>query len=171
MPAPGSGHALIRGGQNSAGLDAAGVVQWPTSNAADLDRLAGRAGVHHLALAEVYADVADRGVEEQQVAGLQLVAPDWLAHLRLRRGGTWQTHPGLLERRHDQSGTVEGVRASSAVAVGLADGGLGEGEGLDTGRAPAGNSRGCGLRGLLVGCLPSGGRHVVAGLPPNLSAG
>ena len=54
-----------RGGRGRRWLDAAGVVQWPTSDTADLDRLAGRAGVHHLSAAQVDADVADRGVEEQ----------------------------------------------------------------------------------------------------------
>ena len=66
--------------RGSGGLDAADVVQWPTSDAADLDRLAGRAGVHLLAPADVDADMADRGVEEQQVAGLRLDPPGQGAH-------------------------------------------------------------------------------------------
>ena len=42
----------------------------------DLDGVAGRGGVHHLAVADVHADVADRAVEEQQVAGLEVARAD-----------------------------------------------------------------------------------------------
>src|SRR4051794_37684530 len=43
-------------------------------DAGDQDRAAGGGGVHHLAVADVHADVAHRAVEEDQVTGLQVAA-------------------------------------------------------------------------------------------------
>ena len=78
--------------------------------------------MHHLAVADVHAHVADRAVEEHQVAGLQLAArrpacpsaTGWLLECgRLDPG----RGVGVLR----EAGAVERVRTGGAPDVGVAD--------------------------------------------------
>ena len=105
-------------------------------------------------------DVADRAVEEDQVAGLQVVHGDLLADLGLRGRGARQVLAGLVERELHEAGAVERVRAGRAPDVGLAELGLG---GLDR---LGGGGRGLvdgGLRGRLGrrGLARGGGDRLV----------
>src|SRR3954469_17532726 len=70
------------GGPGSPDALGAGVAAHRV-DARDLDHVAGRRGVDHLAVADVDPDVAHRAVEEDQVTGLQLVAGDRAPGLRL----------------------------------------------------------------------------------------
>src|SRR3954452_10014920 len=61
------------------------------------DVLAAVRGLDHLAVADVHDDVADRAVEEDQVAGLEAVHRHLLADLGLRGRGARQVLAGLFE--------------------------------------------------------------------------
>ena len=98
--------------------------------------------MHDLAVADVDPDVADRLVEEHQVAGAQLVARDGCADLRHRPARAWQRDARLLERPRDEAGAVEGVRPARPVAVRRAD----LAHGVVERRSPCG--RGAGGEGL-----------------------
>ena len=78
-------------------------------------------GVDHLAVADVHAHVADRAVEEHQVAGLQLLAGDRRAHRRLAGAGVRQADPGRRVGVLHQARAVERVRSGGAPDVGVAD--------------------------------------------------
>src|SRR3954451_20007774 len=96
------------------------VVAAHRVNVRHADDVAGRGRVHHLAVADVDAHVADRAVEEDQVAGLQLVAGDRRAHLRLQPAGVRQADAGRGVGELDQPGAVEGARAGGRPYVRLA---------------------------------------------------
>src|SRR6476646_3146993 len=65
-------------------------------------------GVHELAIAEVDADVADRRVIEDQVAGLGVARRHVRRGRRLRGRVAGQVHAGLAPRIVRQTGAVEG---------------------------------------------------------------
>src|SRR5919107_780341 len=109
-PAPPPHRATAGGdrGPSSAG-DAAGADVAALVHAGHRYRAAGHAGVHHLAVADVDAHVADRGVEEDQVAGLQVGARDGDPHPGLRGAGVRQRDPGRGVGVHRQPRAVERV--------------------------------------------------------------
>src|SRR5579884_3304653 len=74
--------------------------------AGDLDDVAGLRRVDELAAADVDADVAE-AVEEDEVAGLELVARDGNAHRPLCSGVVRQGDADLPVDVHDEAGAVE----------------------------------------------------------------
>src|SRR3954465_11862073 len=74
----------------------------------DRDGTTGVRRVHELATAQVDADVADRRVIEDQVAGLRIGGGDVRRGRRLGGGVARQVDTGLAPRVVRQTGTVEG---------------------------------------------------------------
>src|SRR6266508_4149890 len=90
------------------GAHVAGRV--PAGEARDLDDVAGVRGVDHLTAADVDPHVAEP-VEEDEVAGLELVARDRRPHCVEGVRAMRQGHADLGEDVHDEAGAVESARA------------------------------------------------------------
>src|SRR6185437_9660908 len=114
-------------GRPSADADGA-VVAGVAVEARDLDDVAGVRRLHELAVADVDAHVAV-AVEEDEVAGLELVARDGRAGAVLRGRVVRERDADLRVGPHHEAGAVEalaGRRASPAVRhADLAQGGVG----------------------------------------------
>src|SRR5579875_728907 len=109
-------------------------------------------GVHHLAVADVDADVVDRGGVgvvrgvEEQVAALELAERDVLPLLPLVARVVQQAHAGPRPGLHREARAVVGVRACATPLVGLAE--LAERPvRRDVAGGPAGHRRRRGLAG------------------------
>src|SRR3954453_10449092 len=79
-------------------------------DARHLHHVTGRGCVHHLAVADVDADVADRAVEADQVARLQFGSGHRATHPGLLPTGVPQAYASRLVGVLDQPGAVERVR-------------------------------------------------------------
>ena len=115
-------------------------------DAGDRDRRPVGAGVHHHPVADVEAHVADRRVEEDQVAGLQLRTRAPGAERGLRAAGVRQRDAGRGVGVGREAGAVEGVRAGGGVLVPVADLGQGvlDGDARGAARGSAGSPRAAG---------------------------
>src|SRR5665647_419903 len=85
----------------------------------DLHVVAG--GIHHLAVANVYPDVVDRSVEEDEVPRLQLVFRHVHSVAVLHSAGVWQVDTDLAIGVFDQAGAIEAAGARGSPDVGHAD--------------------------------------------------
>src|SRR5690349_10101380 len=86
------------GGGTGGRSESASVVEREPVHVRDLDRRTRLAGMHDLAVAHVDADMADRGVEEDQVTGAELALRHGAAHRRLHPGRVRQGDADLVER-------------------------------------------------------------------------
>src|SRR5919201_6821705 len=117
----------------------------PAGHAGDLHDVAGVRRVDEGAAADVDAHVTE-SVEEDEVAGLELVAGDGCAHPVLRVRAVRQRDPDLGEHVHDQAGAVETRGRCATPAVGHTQIALGDRNDARMRRRRCGPGRGRGRR-------------------------